>query len=54
MVDFIGVVVQALVLQRPGGDVVVYGGLTVTAGVLSGRPYKPGSTMIPGFLDPTR
>ena len=54
VVDFIGVVFQAIVLQRPGGDVVAFGSLTVTAGVASGRPPKPGSTMIPGFLDPTR
>ncbi len=54
VVDFIGVEVQALVLQRPGGDVVAYGNLGISVGVASGRPPKPGSTMIPGFLDPTR
>jgi hypothetical protein len=54
VVDFIGLVFQALVLQRNQGEVVAFGGLNITVGVLSGKPPKPRSTMIPGFLDPTR
>ena len=53
ILEFIGLTLQALVLQRPGGEVVVYADLIATLGVRSGKPPGP-RTLLPGFLDPTR
>jgi hypothetical protein len=53
LMEFIGVTVQALMLQRPGGEVVAYANVMATLGVLAGKPAGP-RTLIPPILDPTR
>ena len=53
LAQFLGVTVQGMVLQRPGGDVVAYGSLMATIGVLSGKPPGP-RAIIPPIFDPTR